>query len=111
MKHLAFTVNLKDDPQVIKKYKEHHSAVWPEVIEALKEVGVIDMKIYLLGRRLFMVCEVIDSFEPQINFPEYLKKHPCCQQWENLMDTFQETVKEAPVGEKWAEMAEVFSLK
>ena len=110
MKNLAFTVNLKDDPQIIEKYKEYHAEVWPEVIKALKEVGVLEMKIYLLGRRLFMHCDVIDDFDPKINFPEYLTKHPRCQEWEDLMGTFQEPVKEAPVGDKWTKMTEVFSL-
>lgn len=110
MKSLAMTVNLKDDPETIQKYKEHHAAVWPEVLTSLKQVGVIDMKIYLLGRRLFMTCEVEDGFIPEVDFPEYLKLDPKCQEWEDLMGTFQEPVEEAQPEEKWAKMEEIFSF-
>lgn len=110
MKQLAYTLNLKDDPAVIAAYKEHHQKVWPEVVEALKVVGIHDMKIWLLGRRLFMVVVVPETFDPVIDFPRYLTLDPKCQEWEDLMGQFQEPVPEAAEGEKWAGMEEVFSL-
>ena len=110
MKNLAFTVNLKDDPAIIEKYQEYHANVWPEVLDALKKVGVIDMKIFILGRRLFMYSEVEDDFDPEVNFPRYLSLSPVCQEWEDLMSTFQEPVKDAKDGEKWAQMKQIFQL-
>ena len=110
MKNLAFTVNLKDDSEIIQKYIDHHANVWPEVIESLKEVGILDMKIFILGRRLFMVCETTDNFDPTVDFPRYLSLSPKCQEWEDLMTTFQEPVKEAAEGEKWASMKQIFQL-
>jgi len=110
MKHLAYTVNLKDDPEIIEKYKEYHAEVWPEVLNSLKEVGVLDMKIYILGRRLFMYCEVDGDFDPAVDFPRYLTLSPVCQEWEDLMSTFQEPVKDAAPGEKWAKMEQIFQL-
>lgn len=110
MKSLAMTVNLKNDPKIIQEYKEFHAAVWPEVLSSLKQVGVIDMKIYILGRRLFMTCEVEDRFIPEVDFPKYLELDPKCQEWEDLMGTFQEPVEDAQPGEKWAKMEEVFSF-
>ena len=68
------------------------------------------MKIWLLGRRLFMLAEVNDDFNPDIDFPRYLTLNPRCQEWEDLMTTFQEPVPEAGEGEKWTMMEEVFSL-
>ena len=68
------------------------------------------MKIYLLGRRMFMICEVEDDFDHTVDFPRYLTLHPRCQEWEDLMGTFQEPVKDATEGEKWAFMEEVFRL-
>ena len=110
MKTYALTVNLKDDPQVIEAYKKHHAATWPEVIAALKAVGVLEMKIFLLGRRLFMFYKAEDDFVPSIDMPRYLTLHPRCQEWEDLMTTFQEPVPEAQPGEKWAAMEMVFDL-
>lgn len=110
MKQYAMTLNLKDDPALIEKYKEYHRTVWPEVIESLKAVGILDMKIYLLGRRLFMVMDTVEDFAPERDFVRYLTLHPRCQEWEDLMGDFQEKVPEAKEDEKWAYMERVFDL-
>ena len=110
MKQLVFTLNLKNDPRIVESYKTYHAEAWPEVIDALKEVGVQQMKIWLLGRRLFMLAEVVDDFDPSVDFPRYLTLHPRCREWEDLMGAFQEPVPEASPGEKWAPMEEIFAL-
>ncbi|MDZ4700362.1 MAG: L-rhamnose mutarotase [Rhodothermales bacterium] len=110
MPSLALTLNLKDDPSVIQAYRDYHARAWPEVVEALQAVGIHQMRIWLLGRRLFMVADVAEGFEPAVDFPRYLTLHPRCQEWEDLMGTLQEPVPEAKPGEKWAEMEEVFRL-
>ncbi len=110
MKRLALTLNLKDDPAVIEAYKEYHAHPWPEVVDALKAVGVLEMKIWILGRRLFMMARVEDDFDPAVDFPRYLTLHPRCQEWEDLMTTLQEPVPEAKPGEKWAMMSQIFDL-
>ncbi len=110
MKDYAQTVNLKDDPEVIRQYEEYHAKIWPEVHSALKKVGVIDMKIYRLGRRLFMFMQVEDDFDLNVDMPRYLTLHPRCQEWEDLMGTFQEKVPEAQPHEKWANMKKVFEF-
>lgn len=110
MKKFAYTINLKDDAALIQKYKEHHQKVWPEVIKSLKEVGILSMNIYLIGRKMFMVMEVVDDFKAEIDFPRYLTLNPKCQVWEDLMGNFQEVAEEAKEGEKWALMEEVFDI-
>lgn len=110
MTEFAFTLNLKDDPEAISKYKYHHDHFWPEVEASLKEVGILDLKIFLLGRRLFMYITAEDDFHPEIDFPRYLKLHKKCQEWEDLMGTFQEKVPEAGENEKWAKMEKIFQL-
>ena len=40
MKTFAQTIDLVNDPQIIKKYEEYHRNVWPEVIESLKSIGI-----------------------------------------------------------------------
>ena len=101
---------MKDDPEIIRQYREHHANPWPEVEESLRAVGILDLKIYLLGRRLFMILETTDEFRPEIDFPRYLTLHPRCQVWEDLMGTLQEKVPEAQPGEKWAAMEQIYHL-
>lgn len=103
MKEYALTINLKDDPDLIEQYKEYHRNVWPEVIESMKARGVTKMKIFLLGRRMFMVMETLDEVEPKRDLPRV-------KEWQELMDTFQERVPEAKPGEHWAAMEKVFDL-
>lgn len=110
MKDLALSINLKEDEDAIAQYKQYHAYPWPEVVEALKKVGVLDMKIYLLGRRLFMFMQTEDDFDPAVDFPKYLALHPRCQEWEDLMGTFQEKLPEAQPQEKWTLMEKVFQL-
>ena len=110
MKHFGMTLNLKDDPDIIEKYKAYHRNAWPEVVTSLREIGITRMNIYLLGRRLFMAMETIDEFDMARDFPRYLERHPRCQEWDQLMRTFQEPVSEAKSGEWWALMEPVFEL-
>ena len=110
MQELAFTVNLKDDPAVIRQYRQLHDEAWPEVVEALRQVGIIDLKIFLLGRRLFMYLTATDDFDPAVDFARYLTLHPRCREWEDLMSSLQEKVPEAKEHEKWAMMEKVFDL-
>jgi L-rhamnose mutarotase len=111
MKEIAMTLNLKDDPQAMQAYRQHHAAVWPEVLEALQSVGVRNMRIWLWGRRLFMLVEAKSTFEPERDFARYLRLHPRCEEWEQLMGTFQEPLVGAMPGEKWLEMEQVFDLE
>ncbi len=108
MKHFGLTLDLKDDSEAIEKYKTYHRDVWPEVLDSLKRVGINRMKIYLLGRRLFMTIEAIDSFDPARDFSRYLQLDPRCREWDKLMRTFQEPVSEVQTGEWWAMMELVF---
>ena len=110
MKSYGFALNLKNDPQAIEKYKAFHQNVWPEVAAALKQVGITSMKIYLIGRRLFMYMEVVDDFAPERDFPKYLELHGRCKEWDDLMRTLQEKIPEAGEDEWWALMEPVFEL-
>lgn len=109
MKTFAMTLNLKDDPKVIEKYVEYHRAVWPEVLESLRGIGISKMKIFLHGRRLFMYLEARDDFDLGRDFPRYMKSQRAGE-WDALMRQFQEPVPGAKAGEWWAAMEEVFDL-
>lgn len=110
MKQYALTLNLVDDRDKIEQYKAYHRAVWPEVQECLKAVGIINMDIYLLGRRLFMLLHAHDAFDPVRDFPRLSTLHPRYKEWQEIMDGFQQRVPEAGDGEHWAVMEQVFAL-
>ncbi|MDY2604694.1 MAG: L-rhamnose mutarotase [Alloprevotella sp.] len=60
------TLDLRDNPELIAEYRRLHSAegIWPEIMAGIRAVGILEMEIYLLGTRLFMIVEAPADFEP-----------------------------------------------
>jgi L-rhamnose mutarotase len=110
MKCFAQALDLQDDPQLIREYEVHHQRVWPEVIEALRGIGIWRMKIFRLGSRLFMYAEAGDDFDPTRDYQSYTN-NPRCREWDVLMRRYQRTAPGARPGEWWASMQEVFDLE
>ncbi len=110
MKTYVYTLNLKNDPELIAKYLEHHRAVWPEVIASVRQAGFLGDRVYRLGTRLVLALDVKDDFDPQRDLTNYTK-HPRAKEWDDIMKTFQEPVPEAKPGEWWALMENVFDLR
>ena len=111
MKHrFCLTLDLKDDPSLIAEYKHYHEHVWPEVIKSIKDSGVEDLEIYLLGTRMFMIMEVNDGFSFESK-AEADRRNPKVQEWEDLMWRFQKALPETKPGEKWTRMERIFKLQ
>ena len=108
-KRYCLGLDLKDSPQLIEEYKRYHQKVWPEIMQSLRDSGIEDMEIYLLGTRLFMIIEVNDrfSFESKARADQ---SNPKVQEWENLMWKFQQPLPQARPGEKWILAERVFKL-
>jgi L-rhamnose mutarotase len=106
----CLTLDLKDDPQLIAEYKKYHEKIWPEITVSLKEAGIEDAEIYLLGTRMFMVLEVNDrfSFEAKARADQ---ENPKVREWEELMWKFQRPLPQAQPGEKWLLMERIFKLE
>jgi len=109
MRSFGLALDLRDDPALITRYRKEHEAAWPAVLRRLREIGVTEMKIFLLGRHLFMYCEAVDGFDPERDFPRALDD-PEYRKWDELMRTMQERVPEAKANEWWAAMQLVFDL-
>ena len=102
-------IDLKDDPVLIAQYEEHHKKVWPENLEGIRSSGILSMDIYRTGNRLFMIMTAEDNF----SFEEKSKKdrdNTKVQEWEALMDTYQQRLPWAKPGEKWVLMEQIFSM-
>ena len=110
MKSYAMALDLRDDAEVIERYKEYHRAVWDEVLEGLRSLGISKMKIFLRGSRLFMYMETPDDFDLERDFQRYTEASPRAAEWDALMREFQAPAPDAKHGEWWAAMEEVFDL-
>ena len=105
----CFTLDLTDDPGLIAEYKRHHQAIWPEITRSIRDAGIEDMEIYLLGTRLFMIVEAGPDFSPEAKAKSD-QANPKVQAWEKLMWKFQRPLPQAKAGEKWLPMERIFKL-
>ena len=109
MKTYAYTINLKNNPVLIAEYIEYHRNVWPEVLESLKKTGIKSDRIFILRTRLFMLLDVEDGFDPQLDLQIHTAS-PREKEWQTLMNKFQMPVEEAGEGEWWAQMELIFDM-
>jgi L-rhamnose mutarotase len=111
MKRYCLAVDLVDDSTLIAEYEQWHirEKAWPEIIKSIIDSGIIDMQIYRVANRLFMIMEVDDtfSFERKAAMDA---DNPKVQEWEQLMWKFQQPMPFAKPGEKWVLMNQIFKL-
>ncbi len=107
----VLAIDLKDDDAVVATYREHHQRVWPEVLESLRASGVLEMQIYLLGRRLVMIADLEDGADLRSAFARRMASHPRVAEWERLMMSLQRPAPGAAAGEWWTAMEPVFEYR
>lgn len=110
-KRYCKTLTLEDNPQLIEEYKKVHApgAVWPEITRGMREAGIRDMEIYLLGNQLFMIMHT----EPEFNHDEAMEelaKKPHQKEWEAYVSQFQKTNSDASAAQKWKLMERIFKM-
>ena len=106
----CLTLDLKDDARLIAEYRRHHEKIWPEITRSIREAGVKDLEIYLLGTRLFMILEAGSEFSFAAK-AQADRANPKAQEWEELMWKFQKALPQAKPGEKWLLMERIFKLE
>ena len=109
MKRFCLALDLKDDAQAIAQYEAYHQSVWPEIIESIKRSGIENMTIYRVQNRLIMLIEAHDDFSFEQKAAQDAK-NPKVQEWEALMDRFQQCIPGTPEGAKWALAEPIFKL-
>lgn len=109
MKRYCQTLELYDDAELIAAYVKEHSQVWPEIKAGIREVGILDMQIYLHENRLFMIVDTVDDFD-WIKDNERLSGLPRQAEWEAYMSRFQRSSPGQASHEKWKMMKQIFKL-
>lgn len=62
MRRYALALDLVDNEKLIAEYEAYHKSIWPEITESIISAGIIDLEIYRVDNRLFMIMEVGDNF-------------------------------------------------
>ncbi len=111
VKRYCQTLSLKENPELIAEYKKRHRQenAWPEILAGIKEVGILEMEIYILGSRLFMIVETPLDFDWETAMKR-LSTLPRQQEWEDYMSIFQQAAEGASSAEKWQLMERMFKL-
>ena len=110
-KRYCKTLSLKDDAQLIEDYKKVHApgAAWPEITQGMKDVGIMDMEIYIYGTRLFMIMDTVPDFDHDKAMAELASK-PRQSEWEAYVSRFQQSSAEASADEKWQLMERIYKM-
>lgn len=109
-KRYCLTLDLKNDPKLIADYKRHHEKIWPAITRSIKDAGIVDLEIYLLDTRMFMIMDVNDTFSFEAKGIAD-GENPKVREWEELMWKFQRSLPNAKPGEKWMLMEKIFELE
>ena len=110
-KRYCKTLSLKEDAQLIEDYKKVHApgAAWPEIAAGMREVGIVDMEIYIHGTKLFMIMDTVADFDHDKAMTA-LSKKPRQSEWEAYVSRFQQSSLEATADEKWQLMERIYKL-
>ena len=111
VKRYCQTLDLRDKPELIAEYRRRHSQehVWKEIPEGIRQVGILEMEIYLLGTRLFMIVETPLDFDWDTAMAR-LGTLPRQAEWEDYMAEFQLVKAGMSSAEKWQMMDRIFHL-
>ena len=111
VKRYCQTLDLTDDPELIAKYKEAHDRFhsWPEIREGIRQVGILEMEIYILGNRLFMIVDTPADFDWD-SAMKRLATLPRQEEWEAYVAQFQGCAANASSTDKWQLMERMFYL-
>lgn len=111
VKRYCQKLSLKNDAALIAEYRKRHaeSEAWPEILAGIREVGILEMEIYIHDTDLFMIVETPLDFEWDTAMAK-LATLPRQAEWEDYMSVFQQAEPGASSAEKWQLMERMFHL-
>lgn len=109
VKRYCMQLELRSDPALIAEYKAWHGKVWPEILDGIREVGILDHEIYLNGSKLFMIIVTPEDFNFETQMQK-LAQLPRQAEWEAFMNKYQQSSPDASSSEKWTLMERIFKL-
>ncbi|SFS71777.1 L-rhamnose mutarotase [Paenibacillus sp. BC26] len=95
-------------PEMLEEYKRLHAAVWPDVLERIKESHIQNYSIYYKDGWLFSYFEYTgDDYEKDMAL---IASDETTQRWWDVCKPCQQPLATRREGEWWADMEEVFHL-
>lgn len=106
MKRYGMLIRVK--PEKFEEYKKLHAAVWPEVLDMIKQCNIGNYSIYHKDGFLFGYFEYAGS-----DFDQDMARMAAdlmTQKWWDVCKPCQEPLESRAEGEWWAAMEEVFHV-
>ena len=106
MNRVAFILKVKQEK--IAEYKQHHEAVWPEMLDALRESGWHNYSLFLReDGLLFGYFETEESLEMA---QEKMAQREINTRWQEFMAPYFESTNNSRPDDMFLELEEVFHL-
>ncbi len=106
MKRVAFVLKVREDR--IEEYKEHHRAVWPEMLDALQRTGWHNYSLFMReDGLLFGYFETPENFQAAL---DGMAREEVNARWQEFMAPYFEALGGARPDEMMVELEEVFHL-
>ena len=104
-------LEISDNEELIAQYRKWHSEEynWPEVRQGIRQVGILEMEIYILGNPLVMIVDAPADFQWD-EAMDRLATLPRQAEWEAFVAKFQGCDADARSDEKWQPMERMFRL-
>lgn len=111
IKRYVQTLDLRNDPAMIAEYRKWHSQeyAWREIREGIRQVGILEMELYILGTRLVMIVDAPEDFDWS-SAMQQLSTLPRQAEWEAFVARLQGCDPNARSDEKWQMMERMFYL-
>jgi L-rhamnose mutarotase len=106
VKRIGFLLKVKEDK--LAEYKEHHKAVWPEMLEALSRNGWHNYSLFMRQDGL-----LFGYFETPVDFATALagmSKESVNSKWQEMMKPYFEALRGDRPDQSMIELEEVFHL-
>ena len=112
VKAYARTINLVDGCN-ISELKQHLREVWPEVLVAWRDIGILKAKQFVAGNTMMIqYFECDDNFDPT-SFDSWITTDERCLEWSQMMQKYEQPCEAAnqAEGEWWKDMEEMLCFE
>lgn len=110
-KRYVQALSLQDNPELIAAYRRIHSkeGIWPEILQGIKDSGILEMEIYILGTQLVMIVEMPADLDWDAAMAK-MGAAPRQAEWEEFVAQYQKAAPGQSSDEKWRMMERMFHL-
>lgn len=93
-------------PEKLEDYVRYHAAVWPDILDMIRQCNIRNYSIFHKDHLLFAYFEYVgDDFAADM---AKMAADPMTQEWWAICSPMQVPVPEARPGERWHSLEEVF---